>query len=61
MRNSRRLSHVDRAGKKRTVHAITDYDNESEERMVYETNGQEVLQDNIMMGVVKTDDYHGAV
>jgi hypothetical protein len=29
-----RLSHVDRKGKKRTVHAITDVDNESEEQIV---------------------------
>jgi hypothetical protein len=32
--DSMRLSHVDRKGKKRTVHAITDVDNESEERIV---------------------------
>ena len=29
-----RLSYVKRSGKKRTVHAITDADNESEERIV---------------------------
>ncbi|KAF2647998.1 hypothetical protein K491DRAFT_264890 [Lophiostoma macrostomum CBS 122681] len=32
--DSMRLSHVDRKGKKRTVHAITDVDNESEEQIV---------------------------
>ena len=32
--DSMRLSHVDRKGKKRTVHAITDVDNESEEHIV---------------------------
>ena len=34
VRDSIRLSYVKRSGKKRTVHAITDADNESEERIV---------------------------
>lgn len=50
LRNSLRLSHVDRAGKKRTVHAITEYDNESEEGIVNQGSDQNVFGDDTREG-----------